>query len=336
MRHTVFPSAFSIAFSRIKSSVSCIAMGTLAVGFATSAQASCGSAFCSLATDFGANPTGPVEGSLFDLHYEYIRQDQPRAGSHKVQVGEITRDHDEVSTKNKNLVATYTHSLASGWGFSVAAPLVDRQHLHIGNEPDGPVPESWKFRELGDIRVTGRYQTTLNTSGDGIPVAGMTFGLKLPTGRTNVTNAAGELAERTLQPGSGTTDVLLGAFFQQPMPQQDAAWFARVQYQHALNSHNGFKPGAQFAADVGYAKVLGEKVTGVVQLNTVFKARDQGAQADPEDSGGRFLFLSPGVSYQVTGSVRAYAYYQQPLHQHVNGVQLTASRAFVVGMSTSF
>jgi hypothetical protein len=33
---------------------------------------------------------------------------------------------------------------------------------------------------------------------------------------------------------------------------------------------------------------------------------------------------------------RVYAYYQHPLHQNVNGVQLTASRAFVVGVSTRF
>ena len=42
---------------------------------------------------------------------------------------------------------------------------------------------------------------------------GLSFGLKLPTGEFDVRNAMGALAERSLQPGTGTTDLLLGAFY---------------------------------------------------------------------------------------------------------------------------
>ena len=41
---------------------------------------------------------------------------------------------------------------------------------------------------------------------------GVLFGLKLPTGKTTC-ECAGRPAERTLQPGSGTTDALLGGYF---------------------------------------------------------------------------------------------------------------------------
>jgi hypothetical protein len=68
----------------------------------------------------------------------------------------------------------------------------------------------------------------------------------------------------------------------------------------------------------------------------VVKARDHGAQAEPDDSGSRSLFLSPGVSYKMGEMFRVYGYWQQPLYQHVNGVQLTARRAVVVGVSTRF
>jgi hypothetical protein len=34
--------------------------------------------------------------------------------------------------------------------------------------------------------------------------------------------------------------------------------------------------------------------------------------------------------------VRTYVFYQHPLHQHVNGVQLTPKRAIVLGLSTRF
>ena len=297
------------------------------------AHASCGSAYCSINTDWALEPAGLIEGGLFDLRYENIDQSQPRAGSRKVQVGEIPHHHDEVSTKNQNLIGTFSRNFDSGWGFAVTAPFVDRSHLHIHNHGGGQIPERWDFREIGDLRATGRYQTTL--SSDGLNTGGFTFGLKLPTGRTNVANAGGDLAERSLQPGTGTTDAILGAFFHQRFG-RSASWFTNAQYQHALNSRGDFKPGPQFAADIGYAQSLVDNLTGVLQLNAIFKGRDQGAEAEPNDSGGRSLFLSPGVSYQVSEVMRLYAYYQHPLYQYVNGVQLTASKAFVVGFSRRF
>ena len=58
--------------------------------------------------------------------------------------------------------------------------------------------------------------------------------------------------------------------------------------------------------------------------------------AEPGDSGGRSLFLSPGVSVSVAKDVRVYGFVQVPVYQYVNGVQLTADRAAVIGLSTRF
>lgn len=304
--------------------------------FSLPTHASCGAAFCSLNTDLAAEAAGLGAGSGFDLRYEHIVQDQPRAGSDKVGVGAIRRHHDEVRTRNRNLIGTYSHTFESGWGVSVAAPLVDREHLHIHNHHGAQLREEWNSRELGDLRVTGRYQLPLSGSEDAPRTAGLLAGLKLPTGRTNIANGAGDEAERTLQPGTGTTEVVLGAFFHQQLPQHGASWFAQAQVQHALGDHDGYHPGNQVSADLGFAKTLTGKLSGIAQLNAVVKRRDSGANAEPADSGSRSLYLSPGMSYQLTDAVRAYAFYQHPLYQHVNGVQLTPKRAIVVGVSTRF
>ncbi|GAB3764006.1 hypothetical protein GCM10028796_18280 [Ramlibacter monticola] len=310
----------------------------LLAAFAGSAQASCGSAFCSINTDWGVGTTGLAEGSSFDLRYEDIKQDQPRAGSRKVAVGEIPGHHDEVHTFNKNLVGTYNYTWASGWGVSAILPLVDRDHFHIHNHHGGAevIPEQWKFRELGDVQVVGRYQQALSGSDAAPRTAGAFFGLKLPTGKTDVANDDGDIAERSLQPGSGTTDLILGAYYHQQIAATGAAWFAQARLQQPLNSHDNFKPGAQLGLDLGYAHPVTQRFSALVQLNTVFKKRDSGAEAEPEDSGGRFVYLSPGLSYKLGERFLAYAYYQLPLYQYVNGVQLTTSRAFVVGVSTHF
>lgn len=318
------PARFSIA-----AAVACAA-------FSSVAHASCGSAFCSLSTDFGADAVGLTEGGRLDLRYENISQSQPRAGSRKVSVGEIPAHHDEVSTRNRNLIATYSRTWANGWGFSVAAPVVDRQHFHIHHHRGEQVPERWSFTELGDLRVMGRYQRSVSGLGESNGTAGVIFGLKLPTGRFNVANSDGDVAERSLQPGTGTTDAVIGGFVNQPMPASSSSWFAQAQYQRALQSRDGFRPGHMLTADAGYAKVLSDKVSGLVQVNAVVKGRDQGVNAEPADSGGRFLYFSPGLSYDVSPAVRAYTFFQQPLYQYVNGVQLTANHSFVIGVSTRF
>lgn len=300
------------------------------------AVASCGAAYCSVNTDLAAEATGIAAGATFDLRYEAIDQTQPRAGSSKVAVGQVPSHHDEISTRNRNLVATYSRTFASGWGLSVMAPLSDREHAHVHNHRGRQFLDEWSFTKIGDMRVLARYQTAMAGSDDAPRTIGLVAGLKLPTGRIDVANAQGAVAERTLQPGTGTTDLVVGAFVHRSLPQQGASWFAQGQLQHALKERDGFRPGAQFAADIGYARAFSDRLSGIVQVNAVVKRRDRGAEAEPASSGSRSLFLSPGLSYQVTDSLRAYGFYQHPLHQNVHGVQLTPGRAIVVGMSARF
>jgi hypothetical protein len=307
---------------------------TLFAGLVPFAHASCGSAFCAVNGDWAADVLGTNEGSIFDLRYEYIPQDQPRAGTRRVGVGEIPAHHDEVQTVNRNLTLNYTHNFGSGWGFTTTLPLVDREHLHIHNHHGAQLPEQWHFREAGDLRLVGRYQQPWGDAPG--TSAGVTFGVKLPTGRTNVANDEGEVAERSLQPGTGTTDAILGGFFHQQLGNSPGSWFANLQFQAPLNTHDGFAPGAQMLADVGYAHRFTDRFSAQLQLNAVVKQRDRGVNAEPEDSGGQYLFLSPGFSYELGERWRVYAFYQQPLYQHVNGVQLTANRAVMVGVATRF
>ena len=61
---------------------------------------------------------------------------------------------------------------------------------------------------------------------------------------------------------------------------------------------------------------------------------ERGAQ--PADSGGTSWFLSPGVSVGLTQDIRLYAFYQVPIHQYVNGVQLVAREGAVIGVNARF
>ena len=304
---------------------------------ASGASASCGSAFCLINTDWSAQGAYVEEGVRADVHYEFIDLDQPRAGTRRVAVGEIARDHDEVETKNRNWVANFDWNAAPAWGLSLSIPYVDRDHLHIRNDGGASTPETWHFRSLGDIRLSARHELIASRDDpERIASAGLIAGVKVPTGKIDVANAAGEQAERTLQPGTGTTDLVLGGYWYCGDPIADWSWFARAQAVVPMNSRDGYKPGKQVTLDAGYRRGLGRDVALMVQLNAHVNDRDSGANAEPADSGKRQLFVSPGISWTFTQNAQAYAFVQLPLYQSVNGVQLTAAWSTVAGVSWRF
>lgn len=318
----------------------CTAAATLllACGVPASVMASCGSAFCSVNTSWDMQGGWTGGGARFDLRYEAITQDQPRTGGHDIAFGQMRRHHDEVSTRNRNWVGTFDYSFNPDWGVSATMPLVDREHRHIHNHQGQALPEAWDFRAAGDMRVMGRYRMWASESRDppSAGAAGIQFGLKLPTGRFNLRNEPGALAERSLQPGTGTTDLLLGGFVTHSLPLKDLSWFAQGMVQAPLNARDGYRPGQRITLDAGLRYDASDLWSLMLQVNAVLRARDRGIQAEPLDTGGEAVWLAPGASYAVTKDVRVYGFLQLPLFQYVNGVQITAHKAVVMGLNARF
>jgi hypothetical protein len=311
----------------------------LASCHAPGAFASCGSAFCLVNTNWDMPAAQGQPGLRLDLRFESVNQNQPYSGSSKVSVGRFPRDHDELRTANRNWVAGADYTFNADWGLNVALPIVRRDHLHLENDFGAGTqsPENWKFTELGDVRVLARRRlATFEGSEARLGTAGINFGLKLPTGSTSVTNAEGERAERTLQPGTGTTDGLIGAYYTQLLPQKNLSWFAQALLQVPLDQHDGYRPGARVTFDAGLRYELSDSVSLLLQANALLRGRDSGQNADREDSGGRAFFLSPGLSVAVAPDVRVYGFVQAPVYQYVNGVQLGMRPGVVIGASVRF
>lgn len=303
---------------------------------AQDAQASCGASFCMVNTSWSVQGASTEPGLRLDLRYEYIDQDQPRHGSGKVGVGQIPQHHDEVRTINRNWIASVDYAFDANWGVSATLPVSNRDHAHIHNHRGAKLWETWDFTRAGDARVLGRRQwISENREALRLDSYGVTFGLKLPTGDTDLRNAQNQLAERTLQPGTGTTDALVGGYFSRTLG-TGSSWFADALVQEPLSSHDNFKPGTRVSLDAGYRHEMANGVALMLQVNILFKDRDRGSDAEPENSGGKFLFVSPGASVMIGKNVQVYGFLQLPLYQYVNGVQLTADWAAVLGISTRF
>lgn len=292
------------------------------------AYASCGSAACTINTQWDQGKQQP--GLMLDLRYEYIDQDQLREGLNKTSNG--AGEALEKRTINRNLIGTLDYTFNENWGVAFSVPYVNRDHMHMLN--DTLEYESWNYSKMGDVRVIGRYQPTAEPFQN--LDYGIKFGTKLPTGATDITNADNKMAERALQPGTGSTDIVLGAYIHQTLPDSSGGWFMQAMLQHAVTTIDRFTPGDQIGIDLGLNYRLSDKWGALLQLNALHKESDMGANAEPDLSGGLSVFLSPGLSYAIGLNSQIYGFIQKPVYQYVNGVQLTADMTAAVGLRQHF
>jgi hypothetical protein len=96
------------------------------------------------------------------------------------------------------------------WGFyrnfdlTILVPIVT-------NHFDGSNAPSVGGTGLGDTMVLVKYRFYRRDSQRGTTQASVTFGPKIPTGRTDLTDGNGSRLPASLQPGSGSTDFFLAA-----------------------------------------------------------------------------------------------------------------------------
>ena len=293
------------------------------------AQASCGSSFCSVNTQWESQGAWSEPGLRLGLRYEYLDQNQLRSGSRKAEPdatpGSMTTD--ELNTLNRNWLASLDYTFKRHWSASLQLPYVVRDHRHVFNDVV-PVTETWTITGLGDLRALATYQLPVNQG-----AVGLRLGVKLPTGSTRETNADGVTAERALQPGTGTTDAIAGAYYYRQLQGDATTMFAQLLWQRPHDAYQGYAAGEQFLFDVGLRYSLTLETSALLQLNVQTKARDHGSDAEPDESGGRYVYLSPGVSHTFTKRLQGYAFVQLPLYQYVNGTQLTPDWSAVAGVS---
>lgn len=96
------------------------------------------------------------------------------------------------------------------WGFfrdfdvTVLVPIVTN-HFNSAGSP------TLSGTGLGDAMLLLKYRFYRRDSERGTTQASLTLGPKIPTGRTDLGSASGSLLPAGLQPGSGSTDLFLGA-----------------------------------------------------------------------------------------------------------------------------
>jgi len=301
-------------------------------GAFTGPALACSSCGCTLSSDWSSQGIAASgEGLRVDLRFDYFDQDQLRSGTGKVDRGSLAIPNEQEiqqKTINRNYALGLDYSPSLDWGVNLQLPYYDRYHTTIA--PGDTDVSTSHTQSVGDVRLVGRY---LGFAAD--RSVGVQFGLKLATGgyRNDFIGGPqqGEPLDRGLQPGTGTTDLLVGAFTFGALS-RDWDYFAQGMLQQPLNSRDGFKPGTGVNLNAGFRYMGIEGLTPSIQVNARIEGREVGANADVANSGATLLYLSPGVNFQFTPRLHGYAFVQVPFYQRVNGLQIEPRYTATIGI----
>ncbi len=301
------------------------------LSFTTTAALACACG-CSV-FDVGGLDTPQEQDHGGRVFFEFWSGDQTEnwVGSSKAP-GALNSDK-QINTQWYNVGFSYNFN--RDWGVMVRIPTVNRTLTTDTGDYAGIVP--FNSKDIGDIEIMGMYTGFFKDMSTGV-----IFGIKLPTGTFTAPGL-----DRDTQIGSGSTDLLLGAFHRGLLT-GDNAWqyFSQIMwrqpflYQSAADPQGFFDgnpgvvqtyfPGMQIDAAGGIVynnlyHVLGlDKITPLAQVIVSHRDADSGTGSDPYNSGFDRVMLSPGVEFTKVVDeannrvVKLYADVEVPVYYRAN------------------
>jgi hypothetical protein len=339
----------------------------LGAGGLPTAVFACATCGCSLSSD-AAMGYSTETGWHLSLQYDFINQNQLRIGTRSVSAAQVAAINDagdaqEVEQETVNRYATLGigYSPSADWNMRLLVPYIDRGHSTYGQATNPITADQLSgstITGLGDIRFIASYQGLLEDNS-----LGFQLGVKAPTGRYGGPSAdgtgvvgrnptafssgpisqnpsPGNLVDTSLQPGTGSTDVIVGAYYHRFVTDNFNA-FVNGQFQAAVSHRldqpgQDFRPGNTTTVSFGVRYEARPDFVPQLQVNVFRKSRDQGALADNPDSAGTVVYLAPGVTAALARNLQAFGFVQLPVYRNLMGYQLAPRWTASAGLSYAF
>ena len=318
------------------SRIATAAMTAATLATLSPAALACSACGCTLNADWATQGLTSRTGLTADLRYDFFNQDDLRSGTGRVDRAALALPNDqEIQQHTVNRIATLTldYGITADWGVTLTTPWISRSHTTIA-EGDTEISSS-RSNSLGDVRILARW-TGLSQARDW----GLQLGLKLPTGDSHGIDfdagpQQGEMLDRGLQPGTGSTDLLVGAFKFGAISEA-TDWFGQALLQIPIAADRAFRPGigANLTAGVryrGFASVVPQ-----LQFNSRIEGREKGSEADVPNSGATLVYFSPGATFNTSATTSVYLFGQVPVYQRVTGYQLEPKWSVSAGAHAAF
>lgn len=268
-------------------------------------------------SDISTNSLIPSRtGGTAFLEYSFINQDQNWKGTTSEPEGSNAYKY----VKNQVYTAGLQYNFNSNWGLTVRAPYLQTR---VKSDTVGVGMHKNSDQSLGDIKLIGHYSGFASDMS-----SGLLFGAKLPTGNYQ----SPEFSRRELQIGTGSTDVILGAYHVGKLTNY-TNYFVQAVWQKPVDIKKDYRPGDEVNAVIGANYNFGSvgefsKVSPLLQLVTTVKGKDKGLNAELTNSGYVRVSLAPGIELE-TENFKFYADVSLPMYTYTEGVeQLAISEIF--------
>ena len=304
------------------------------LGFTTTVALACACG-CSV-FDVGGLDTPQEQDHGGRVFFEFWSGDQTENWVGSSRAPAALNSDKQINTQWYNVGFSYNFN--RDWGVMVRIPVVNRTLTTDTGDYAGIVP--FNTKDIGDIEIMGMYTGFFKDMSTGI-----IFGVKLPSGTFTAPGL-----DRDTQIGSGSTDLLLGAFhrglltgdnvwqyFSQIMLRQPFLYQAAADPQGFFDGNPGvvqtYFPGRQIDAAGGIVynnlyHVLGlDKITPLAQVIVSHRDADTGTGSDPYNSGFDRVMLSPGVEFTKVVDeannrvVKLYADIEVPVYYRANAAE---------------
>ncbi|AFH49646.1 Hypothetical protein IALB_1940 [Ignavibacterium album JCM 16511] len=190
---------------------------------------------------------------------------------------------------------------------------------------------NFEGKGVGDLIITGKYEIITPTilSSLGLTIGG---GVKLPVG-SYTQEVAGSRLAIDLQPGTGSTDVLLWANFYKGFQPLNFALILNSLYRYAGSNLDGYRFGDELIMTFGGEYYIEDYLILSSSLRFRFANKDFWGGRFLPSTGGAYVDFTPGLVY-TEKLYNLKAFIQLPVYRNVQGIQLTTS--VVVGAELLF
>jgi hypothetical protein len=276
-------------------------------------------------------PAAAASPFTFDVRYDYVDQNRRNNDA-----------HPHFFAVHRNITSTLETNLG-GQVWSLAIPRVDRTIRtnimpSVGNP--NPVNTSQDVNGLGDIALSTRFKWSDYT---------VIAGVKLPTGEDDLTL---NVSRRYLQPGTGSTDLMLAVRREYSADAEHPWFFWQVGAQGAVAYDANFRPGTTLTGTLGARYDWTDSLKFSLQTTAIRQFRDKNtmsaagftAYAEDLESAAFSTHIAAGLTYQLGAKTSAYLFYSTPLKNNnmsdrPNGSQVNpvhSSEIWSLGLSHSF
>jgi hypothetical protein len=146
----------------------------------------------------------------------------------------------------------------------------------------------------------------------------------------------GTLLDPTLQPGTGSLDVVPGVQYSTRLSRLGADLLLAGSYQLTRANDVRYRFGNEGILTAGLSRALGPTASASLQAKLYRKERSRFAEANVPSTGATVVYVTPGGRLGRAATGQAYAFVQLPVFRRVNETQLAPRFSLLFGISRTF